>query len=228
MFARWGLCDKITTDNGPQFSSDEFRQLTNDYTFQHVTSSPGFPQSNGEAERAVEIAKKILVQDDPSLWLMTYRATPVAATGRSPAMMMTQREKKTLLPCLQRNLYPKSHPDARYKATYQRNFNKLRGARPLSNLQQGDHVRVKGDGEKTWRTTGMVQQQCNTPRSYLVKTDQGAVLRRNRKHLQAIPERPAQTAQTASNVLANPETEATADDATPMVLTPPTQRENVR
>ena len=163
MFARWGQ------NNNRQFSSDEFRQFTNDYTFQHVTSSPGFPQSNGEAERAVQIAKKILFQDDPSLGLMTYRATPVAATGRSPAMMMTQREMKTLLPCLQRNLYPKSHPDvrardARYKATYQRNFNKLRGARPLSNLQQGNHVRVKRDGEKTCRTTGKVQQQCNTPK----------------------------------------------------------------
>ncbi|KAI0232800.1 hypothetical protein LSAT2_016905, partial [Lamellibrachia satsuma] len=131
MFARWGLCDKITTYNGPQFSLDNFRQFTNDYTFQYVTGSPGFPQSNGEAERAVQIAKKILVQDDPFMGLMTYRATPVAATGRSPAMMMTQREMKTLLPCLQRNLYPKSHPDvrardARYKATYQRKFNKRR------------------------------------------------------------------------------------------------------
>ncbi|KAI0216845.1 hypothetical protein LSAT2_031222, partial [Lamellibrachia satsuma] len=77
------------------------------------------------------------------------------------------------------------------------------------------------DGEKMWRTTGMVQQQCNTPMSYLVETDQGAVLRRKRKHLQAIPERPAQMATTASNALAYPETEAPADDATTMVLTPP-------
>ena len=89
MFARWGQCDKITTDNGPRFSSDEFRQFANDYPFQHETSSPGFPRSNGEAERAVQIAKKILVQDDPFLGLMTYRATPVAATGKSPDMMMT-------------------------------------------------------------------------------------------------------------------------------------------
>ena len=54
-----------------------------------------------------------------------------------------------------------------------------------------------------------------------METDQGAVLRRKRKHLQAIPERPAQTAATASNVLAYPETEAPADDVTPMVLMPP-------
>ena len=43
MFARWGICDKITTDNGPQFSSDEFRKFAEDYGFEHMTSSPGFP-----------------------------------------------------------------------------------------------------------------------------------------------------------------------------------------
>ena len=219
MFARCGLCDKITTDNGPQFSSDEFRQFAVVYKFQHVTSSPGFLQSNGEAERAVQIAKKILIQDDPFLGLMTYRATPVAATGRSPAVMMMQREMQTPLPCLQKNLYPKNHPDirtrdARYKTTYQRNFNKRRGARSLPNMQPGDHVRVKMDGEKSWNTRARVQQQEDTPRSYTVKTDRGAMLRRNRKHLQAIPE--------LSDALRSPETERpTADDATPMVLTPP-------
>ena len=58
MFARWGICDNITTDNRPQFSSDEFRQFAEDYGFEHMTSSPGFPQSNGEAEMAVQIACK--------------------------------------------------------------------------------------------------------------------------------------------------------------------------
>ena len=77
------------------------------------------------------------------------------------------------------------------------------------------------DGEKAWRTAGTVQQQCNTPRSYLMERDQGAVLRRNRKHLKAKAESPAQMATTTSNVLAYPETEAPVDDTTPMVLTPP-------
>ena len=73
MFARWGICDKIIIDNGPQFSSDEFRKFAEDYGFEHVTSSPSFPQSNGEAERAVQIAKNILRQDDIFIGLMTYK-----------------------------------------------------------------------------------------------------------------------------------------------------------
>ena len=149
MFARWGICNKITTDNGPQFSSDEFNKFAEDYGFEHVTSSPGFPQSNGEAERAVQIAKKILGQDDISLGLMTYRATPVAATGKSPAQIMTQREMKTRLHCLDRNLYPKNPDrtsirkrDARHNAKYQGYFDKRNGVRPLSTLRPGDRVRI--------------------------------------------------------------------------------------
>ena len=33
---------------------------------------------------------------------MIYRATPVAANGKSPAQIMTQREMKMRLPCLDR------------------------------------------------------------------------------------------------------------------------------
>ena len=125
---------------------------------------------------------------------MTYRSTPVAATGRSPAMMMTQREMQTLLPCLKRNLYPKSHPDvrirdARYKATYQRNFNKRRGARPLSNLQkviryESKWVENNRKGATTVQHPKVIS--CgDRPRRCAEEKE--------RKHLQAIPERPAQT-----------------------------------
>ena len=224
MFARWGICDKITTDNGPQFSSDEFRKFAEDYGFEHVTSSPGFPQSNGEAERAVQIAKKILRQDDIFLGLMTYRATPVAATGKSPAQIMTQREMKTRLPCLDRNLYPKNPDrtgirkrDARHKAKYQGDFDRRKGVRPLSTLRPGDRVRIQMDGEKAWQTTANIHQQCDTPRSYIVETDQGAHLRRNRRHLQAIPGRQAQTAVATPTVMSTPE----ADARTPMIIHPP-------
>ena len=84
--------------------------------------------------------------------------------------------------------------DARHKAKYQGYFNKCKGTRPLSTLGQGDRVRIKMDGEKAWQTTAKIHQQCDTPRSYIVETSKGATLRRNRRHLQAIPGRQAQTA----------------------------------
>ena len=52
-FARNGLPDKVHTDNGPQFSSKEFRDFSKEYNFVHVTSSPHFPQVNGQEERTV-------------------------------------------------------------------------------------------------------------------------------------------------------------------------------
>lgn len=52
-FARFGVPDRVVTDNGPQFISTEYKQFVFEYGFQHVTSSPYWPQGNGEAEAAV-------------------------------------------------------------------------------------------------------------------------------------------------------------------------------
>ena len=41
--SRYGIMDKLITDNGPQFSSEQFQRFTKDYGFVHKTSSPHFP-----------------------------------------------------------------------------------------------------------------------------------------------------------------------------------------
>ena len=49
IFARHGIPELIVLDNGPQYSSEEFSKFMREYQCQHVTSSPLYPQSNGEA-----------------------------------------------------------------------------------------------------------------------------------------------------------------------------------
>lgn len=55
-------------------ASLEFADYAREYDFQHVTSSPRYPQGNSEAERAVETVKSLLRKgEDPHKALMTYR-----------------------------------------------------------------------------------------------------------------------------------------------------------
>ena len=42
-FARHGIPDVLISDNGPQYSSDEFRQFASHWEFKHITSSPKHP-----------------------------------------------------------------------------------------------------------------------------------------------------------------------------------------
>ncbi|KAI9517188.1 hypothetical protein NQZ68_008444 [Dissostichus eleginoides] len=63
----------------------------------------------------------------------------------------------------------------------------------LPALQPGDTVYTKLDNEKSWKTPAIASTECVTPRSYLINTQGGAVLRRNQLHLRAEPtSRPAQ------------------------------------
>ena len=60
IFARHGIPQEVISDKGPQYSSLEYKKFADQYAFTHTTSSPRFPQSNGEAERAVRTIKQML------------------------------------------------------------------------------------------------------------------------------------------------------------------------
>jgi transposase InsO family protein len=57
-FSRNGVPDIFFTDNGCQFSSQEFKEFATEHGFTHRTSSPTYPQSNGQAERTVQTVKR--------------------------------------------------------------------------------------------------------------------------------------------------------------------------
>ena len=204
VIARFGVPIEIMSDNGPQFTSAEFKEFSEKYIFNHITSSPYLPNSNGEAERAVYTAKQMLSQKDPWLALLVYRDTPIAATGASPSQLMMGRHLRTTLPVPSSTLEP-IWPDRetilardkRYKATTAENYDQRHGVRPLQPLQPGEPVLVKTDIQKGWKEKGIIRGEASTPRSYQVETQSG-VHRRNRRHLKQMPPTAMQPTTTAT------------------------------
>lgn len=108
-FTRHRICETRVTDNWPQFSGAAFAEFAESYGFQHVTSSPKYPQGNAEAERAVQTVKGFLKKSkDPYLALLEYRATPLQ-NGYSPAQLLMGRRLRTsvaILPALLDPAFP--------------------------------------------------------------------------------------------------------------------------
>lgn len=51
IFARHGIPSTLVSDNGPQYACREMKEFAEVYTdFAIITSSPHYPQSNGQAE----------------------------------------------------------------------------------------------------------------------------------------------------------------------------------
>ena len=132
VFSRYGVPELLMTDNGPQYVCAAFRQFAEEYNFEHTTSSPHFPQSNGQAERAVQTVKRILSRsEDPFLALMTYRATPLPWCGYSPAQLLMGRNIRTNIPQVTEHLAPElpdfkkfRKDDEKYKKSQKANYDK--------------------------------------------------------------------------------------------------------
>ena len=80
-----------------------------DWGIIHSTSSPNYPQSNGLSEKAVQIAKRLMVKaaeskSDLYLALLEYQNTPI--DGFAPAQIMVGRQLRSLLPSITQTLQP--------------------------------------------------------------------------------------------------------------------------
>ncbi|KAG8173468.1 hypothetical protein JTE90_024130 [Oedothorax gibbosus] len=107
LFARFGVPKSLVSDNGTAFSSEEFRRFMSRNGITHIRTAPYHPNSNGIAERAVRTTKSALkkMTEGPfaqrlARFLFSYRRTPSAATGRSPAENMFGRPMRSSLDLL--------------------------------------------------------------------------------------------------------------------------------
>lgn len=188
-FARHGIPDVVISDNGPQYTSEDFKRFSRQWEFKHKTSSPAYPQSNGMAESAVKSAKRLLKKakadgKDPYLAMLDQRNTPSQWIKASPAQRLFSRRTRTLMPMHDNLLQPKVI-HSRQEQIENRNRQAVyynRHAKDLDPLKEGDRVHVQpGEPNKTWRKATVVKPVDY--RSYDVQLDSGTILRRNRRHL---------------------------------------------
>ena len=94
-FARHGIPVVVQSDGGPLFMSREFKLFASSWGFVHTCSSPYTSQSNGKAELAVKIAKRLLKKcPDPYLALLEWRNTPISGMGSSPNQRLFSRRTR--------------------------------------------------------------------------------------------------------------------------------------
>ncbi|XP_037560595.1 uncharacterized protein K02A2.6-like [Dermacentor silvarum] len=94
IFGRFGIPRTIVSDNGTQFTSQEFADFANNNNITHLRTAAFHPQSNGLAERAVRTVKDGLkkmnqgrLEDCLCRLLFNYRRTPLAS-GKSPSELL--------------------------------------------------------------------------------------------------------------------------------------------
>ena len=103
IFAKYGWPNTLVSDNGPCYTSKIFKQLMTEYQVNYITSSPHYPQSNGLAEKYVQIIKNLFHEakeevQDQHKYLMTYRNTPLSSQLQLPMQILSSRATRSTLP----------------------------------------------------------------------------------------------------------------------------------
>uniref|UniRef100_A0A8C4R6N9 Integrase catalytic domain-containing protein n=1 Tax=Eptatretus burgeri TaxID=7764 RepID=A0A8C4R6N9_EPTBU len=195
VFARQGTPKELFMDNMP-FANPELRKFAQEWGFKVMTSSPTYPQSHGQSERAVQTIKQGLRKaaeggHDNQLMLRSYRNTPLAGLPYSPTQLLICRRLRNQLPWSDRALEPQVPVDVRRLLVQQQQRAKHfydRGAKELMLLLLGDSIRVQRN--KTWEPV-VITAKHQTPRSYVITTPEGHVYWRKRKHLRSMDEAPS-------------------------------------
>ena len=107
IFALLGSPVTLKTDNGPPFSSDEFRKFSEYSGFRHQKITPLWPRANAECERLMKSLAKVIriAKIENKNWrqelytfLKAYRSTPHSTTQKSPPETLFHRNFRTQLP----------------------------------------------------------------------------------------------------------------------------------
>ena len=101
--SEYGWPETLVSDNGPCYTSEVFTNLMREYNVNHITSSPHYPQSNGLADKYVQLVKNMFYKTkeegkDLFKCLMVYHNTPLSNNFHSPMQILASRSASSNLP----------------------------------------------------------------------------------------------------------------------------------
>ncbi|CAG2202522.1 unnamed protein product [Mytilus edulis] len=150
IFSTHGIPEKIETDNGSSFSSNEFSNFATEMGFYHHKITPLHPRANGEAENFMKLLNKTeqiahmkgnhsndAIQD----MLMGYRSTPHPATGFTPYAALMNRDVRTKLD----HVRNKNETENMNKEITERD-------KEYNSFKISDHVLFKQEKRNKWST----------------------------------------------------------------------------
>ena len=163
----FGVPSEISSDGGPEFVARETGDFFKRWGVRHRQSSVSFPSSNGRAELAMKMTKRLLMNnvgpngdlnsDKMVRALLTQRNTPDLGCRLSSAQVLFGRPLKDTLPIIKKDLMVFNNPqilkqwrdtwklkEETMRSRYVKTTEKLNEhARPLPPLRHGDHVFIQ-------------------------------------------------------------------------------------
>ena len=206
IFSEFGKPQIFRSDNGPCYTSQEFKIFMQNWSIEHRTSSPHYPQSNGLAESMVKVSKnlieKAVLQDLPwNRFLLDYRCTPISSEIPSPAEILFGRKLRSsisVLPsqvmndriCKQRELIAKK--EGKFY-TNTKDFQDRIKALPF---EAGQNVWLQNSDSRKCEEA-VIREKCREPNSYMVEIPAtGQCFRRNSNFI-----KPRQSEQNSNSTL---------------------------
>ncbi|KAK6029503.1 integrase core domain protein, partial [Ostertagia ostertagi] len=155
VFSRHGLPEQLVSDNGPPFTSKDFKEYCEQRGIQQIFTPPYHPNSNGEAERFVQTFKNSLYKGlkagkseevAVSDLLLEYRVTPHVATGKSPAELLMGRRLRTVFDIKKSGVIARSN---KYKEDMKKYYNRGKKERKFG-VGQEVFIRNYSGSEQKW------------------------------------------------------------------------------
>lgn len=178
LFSTHGIPERIVTDNGTQFCSEEFKEFLEVNGIKHSLSPPYHPATNGEAERMVQTFKQAMktcnanamnIQSSINKFLLTYRTTPHATTGVCPSQLLMGRRIRCKLDLLL--------PDSENKKESEK-YEKLVTLGKVRNFNEGENVIIRNYNNKEKWIKGIVKKKLGTL-NYEISLPEGNVVKRH-------------------------------------------------